>query len=586
MTDDAASTDRDESSRRNWRRRRVLRAAAAAGVTGLAGCNFGGSGESGTPSASPTRTPTGTPTATDTSTATETETATERPTETEEETATEEELDVEPVAHDKLLGAHYDIKFGRQDGRRWDWVPRDVEPVLGRYRSDDRAVVDQHLRWALEHGIRWFRFGGVTGWQREVFHEHFTGRPLADLMRFSCYTRFPIRAEAYRSAGEGPGGRPVYDFDEAVNRRQLVRDFEYLERNFFSRSNYLRIDGRPVYEFYDVWWPTQVRGDWKGAIEAAKDAIGEDVYIIVSSVAFLQEPGNHLPVNLAENADVFDGVIDRPQWVYPVIERYDLSPETFADAAVDKYFEWRLVTEEFGLDYFPSVQVAQSDDAKVRYKEGYTMDRPDLPHSPDRFRRMCDAALDHIDPEVKGVIVSKFNEWPEMTAVEPTEAWGTTYLEIARDRLARGTPDYVETDGYPQVTVAFDQVPEPGDGGRQAAFRAGRLAFEEDGTTVASYNLGDLSRWPVFVEGSYPGKASDRFDSGWIRWFGGPTGRTRFFVPGDVSGATHATLVGHPEPGLNDELRADVFVDGTRTDQVDFGEPGTDPRRYTVSLEA
>lgn len=207
-----------------WSRRRWILQSAAAGMTALAGCNFGQSDDSKTSS------PSSASTATDTVTTSETE----RPIETEERTATDEGPAVEPVEHDKLLGAHYDIKFGRQGGRRWDWVPREVKPVLGRYRSDDRAVVDQHLRWALEHGIRWFRFGGVTGWQREVIHEHFTGRPLAELMQFSLYTRFPIRAEAYRSAGEGPFGRPVYDFDDVANRRQLVRDFEYLERNFFS----------------------------------------------------------------------------------------------------------------------------------------------------------------------------------------------------------------------------------------------------------------------------------------------------------------------------------------------------------------
>lgn len=114
----------------------------------------------------------------------------------------------------------------------------------------------------------------------------------------------------------------------------------------------------------------------------------------------------------------------------------------------------------------------------------------------------------------------------------------------------------------------------------------GRLEVEAVGTTMASYTLGDLGRGPVFIEGSYPGKASDRFDSWWVRWFGGPTGRTRFFVPSNLSCATHARLVGHPEPRLDEELNAVVIVNWTRTNQADFGQPRTDPNRYRVSLEA
>jgi len=51
---DPTRPDRNAPFYRPWWRRRFLQAAAAAGVTGLAGCNFGRSEEAGTPAATDT----------------------------------------------------------------------------------------------------------------------------------------------------------------------------------------------------------------------------------------------------------------------------------------------------------------------------------------------------------------------------------------------------------------------------------------------------------------------------------------------------------------------------------------------------
>lgn len=67
---------------------------------------------------------------------------------------------------DKLVGAYYyqwyrgDDGYGLHDDRPWlEHVPG--EPVLGQNHSRDDDVINQHLKWALEHGINWFMAHGA-----------------------------------------------------------------------------------------------------------------------------------------------------------------------------------------------------------------------------------------------------------------------------------------------------------------------------------------------------------------------------------------------------------------------------------------
>lgn len=90
-------------------RRFFLRSAGAAAITALAGCNT----NDGSQTVDGTQTSTDSPT----NTARETETPTEKRTETE----TPPEWEIDPLEHDKLVGAHYYPWYETHQGWQ-DWL--------------------------------------------------------------------------------------------------------------------------------------------------------------------------------------------------------------------------------------------------------------------------------------------------------------------------------------------------------------------------------------------------------------------------------------------------------------------------------
>lgn len=89
-------------------------------------------------------------------------------------------------------------------------------------------------------------------------------------------------------------------------------------------------------------------------------------------------------------------------------------------------------------DRYPGVMVAFDNTARRQWT-------PDLwwGANPYTFRRWLDATLAGIadrDPEHRIVFVNAWNEWAESAVLEPSQRWGRTYLQAARDAIVRLLP--------------------------------------------------------------------------------------------------------------------------------------------------
>lgn len=310
-------------------RRKML---AALGSTAFgAGCSGLGGEET-----TPTRTATSTGTPTDTPTATETETATDTPTAKEMETATETETEtstpetewtVDPLEHDKMIGAHY-YAWYRDDGfsaySTPDWTTTFPDtPELGEYRSHDHDVINQHIKWAVEHGINWFiaGIGPRNGYMDRVLQNDFMAAELADYIDLSTLIGIG-ESQGFKEDGDGRT-----DFDKQHNRDVLTRLFGHLQDNYFDYENHHRIDGRPsVY----IWNPHGTRGDLAGAFEEATENIGENPYLIANPLLESSSPTTTRKISAA-----FDGFSEYS----PYIPENEFL-EDFLENVEEQYRDW------------------------------------------------------------------------------------------------------------------------------------------------------------------------------------------------------------------------------------------------------
>lgn len=135
------------------------------------------------------------------------------------DTSSTDPLSVDPISTDRLVGAHYYPWYKAHPGHL-DWTDDAIaDPVLGEYASESERVINQHVKWAREHGIRWFSMSwwGPGEPTDQVIKDHFLEARLADSIRFSVL---------YETIGRfGSGG---VDMSEPSNRSRLVEDLQYL----------------------------------------------------------------------------------------------------------------------------------------------------------------------------------------------------------------------------------------------------------------------------------------------------------------------------------------------------------------------
>lgn len=523
-------------------RRDVLKTGAAGAISAFAGCST----ESEQPQNRGTP-PAGTPT------------------DTNEETETPEQWDVDPLEQDKLVGAHYypwywgEDGYGLNEARPWlSHTP--YTPELGQYDSRDPDIVNQHIKWALENGINWFLLntGAPRSQKGQTIENSYLEAELSDQLHWSVGTGLN------HLQVEDEQGRKVIDDPENIDALEWF--LSGFEEEWFDHPNYLHIDGRPA--VFDFTAGSRYTGDIEAAFDAAMDDLDTRPYMIANPPA-IWYPDVDTPEGVFAAYDAVKTYIDLP-WPDEIDEHdYVTHWDTMAE-------KWRLLTDRYDVSYIPGVTPG-FDDTEIEWEGRVYHDVLDL--TTDEFGQLCDNALKYVDDSgPNAVIVTSWNEFPEGTPIEPAEEYGHTRLQTVKEHLGQPSTAPIDVDAYPFVELEFDRTVTPGGGDdRSLAFYLTGFGVHDDSGEIRSYDIGDYPEEPAFIDGVYL-PTENQVASG--RWIGGEGARSSLYIHPDTAGATEAVLTGWPAG--TQEITADVYVDGERTDQVGFDLPGT--AEYRVSL--
>lgn len=495
------------------------------------------------------------------------------------DTPTPDALEINPVEHDKHVGAYYYTWYrpeynGTEDSRWTEWVPDD-EPVLGSYNSTDPQVINQHIKWAREHGINWFNISWAResgGWHNGRFiQDYFLSAEFGSEIDFSVF---------YEGVNLERSADKSIDFGREANRRKLRRDFGYFEDEYFGEPNYLTIDGRPVLTFYAA----HEFENTADAFEEAIASLSSDPLLIGAVLGANTLTGILHEVN-TDTTRVFDAATGYMLYDGDVAANGDYSDHVnWAETELEK---WTLAANHTDLDYVPAIAPGLNDSEIPTRKEKYK--HPILERDQAGFRDLTGIAEDRMDADLDAVMITSFNEWPEYTAVEPSREFGTTYLEIIEEELAQNEqPDYFRPDTYPWLQLRFDRtIPAPQNPVEFAMMADSLETRGSDGEPVHSYDIGQDATEPYLLEGAFPPNHTpdDKhvpYDH-W-RWFGGPTEQTTIYLhPHSMDGATQAALTGQPPPFADNPVGVDIYVNGVQTDRIVLN---SEPATYRIVLRA
>jgi len=288
--------------------------------------------------------------------------------------------------------AYYYIWF---DPTSWDRAKTDY-PILGRYSSDEKEVMRRHIEWAKAAGIDGF----VVSWKSTPT----LNRRLDKLVQVAEEEDFKL-AIIYQGL----------DFE----RSPLPVDSIGMGLDYFARQ----YAGSKVFDIFGK--PLVI---WSGTWEYSRDQVAEVTGPLRDRLLILASEKNvdgyqHL-------ADVVDG--DAYYWssVNPETRGYQEKLDAMATAVHDHGGLW-IAPAAPGFD--------------ARLVGGQTVvDRKDG----ETLRLEMDAATKS-SPDAVGLI--SWNEFSENSHIEPSENYGTRYLEVLADILGGTAP----------VATGFDSS-EPG----------------------------------------------------------------------------------------------------------------------------
>lgn len=350
---------------------------------------------------------------------------------------------------DYLIGVHYFPGWKQGTHQGWEKIEPypDRKPLLGFYDEGNPDVADWEIKWCLEHGIQYF----IYCWYRRKEN---AGHPLTiDDARLGHAIHEGLLNAKYRDRFQfaimwenyGERGK-IASLDDLKNNL-----FPFWAEHYFSKPNYLTLDGMPVLCIYHLDSLIEQTGGPDGArkaIEIMRDGIrdaGHKDFVVMCE---------HRNTNKAFFEKVRDAGADsvfaycwHPPQKRPTIE------QAFQQQ-FDKLQAWQDMDV---LPWIPTASVGWDPWAWRKTPE----ESPNSPwlhpdnmtrwySSPDQFRQLLvrmKAFMDALPDGHMGrrmLMLDNWNEWGEGHYIAPHAGAGFGYLQAVREVFTErnNLPDY------------------------------------------------------------------------------------------------------------------------------------------------
>ena len=334
-----------------------------------------------------------------------------------------------PVPCKYDLGAFYFPGWDRM--AKWspilDYPAR--KPVLGWYDEANPECVDWQIKWAVEHGIRFFMVDWY--WSQGQRHlEHWLHKGFMNA-KHRRYLKWCVMWANHNA----PGSHTADDWRKVT---------QYWIDNYFGMEEYYRIDDRPAVV---MWSPSNIRRDLGGTEQAAKlYAMSQEMakkagYKGIYFVAVYPRAHTQL------KAEGYAGTTD--YHVFQLAHEKTGSKQRFSFEDVVRHSPeaWRLADQRAkGLDYLPVIETGWSNEPWAGEDKALVIEG----RTPERFGRLCRLAREYADKHDKKIItIAPLNEWGEGSYIEPYAQFGFGDLDALRAA-------FCEPGDYPPNLIPSD----------------------------------------------------------------------------------------------------------------------------------
>ena len=306
-------------------------------------------------------------------------------------------------------------------GHSW---PR--KPLWGYVNEADRYVMEMEIAAAADHGVNVFIYDWYW-YDRRPFLENclndgFLKAKNRERMKF--YLMW-ANHDATLMWDIRNSDLDCVVWEGAVDRREFEIVCRRIIEKYFSQPNYYKIDGSPVFEIY--YLKNLLKG--LGGVEGVRD--GFDWFRNETKKAGHSDL--HLQLALqGEKAEIFPltGIYSATHYQFSNLLKAD---GDYAVIRKDAAKAWKRIGNEYPVPYFPHVSVGW--DANPRWKSTPLYPGVISNNTPEEIEKALRSAKDYADahPNQSPLItINSWNEWTEVSYLEPDDLYGYGYLEAVR----------------------------------------------------------------------------------------------------------------------------------------------------------
>jgi glycoprotein endo-alpha-1,2-mannosidase len=374
-----------------------------------------------------------------------------------------------------ITGVYYYPWYGpSQGGHDWigqyvrdDLVPKQP-PLLGHYSSRDTLVIRQHLEWMKNYGIDFIvsSWWGQHSWEDIALRDFILAEIANTPIKFTIYYE-----SALLSIEQGE-----IDID-AAKEEQLVDDFNYIAETYFAHPNFLRIEDKLVVFIY---LSRLYSGNYQQAFSRIRNEMqmnGYEVFLVGDEVGWGESSAPHM--------QFLDAVSPYIMLGKDIHQGYPLEKDFFADISVQAG-EWEEVSHSQEKFVIPCVNPGFNN--RSVGGEGSVRPRQNRAgaQSTSTLEEYIKVMQSFVDPQLKIIMITSWNEWHEDTQIEPTilteptntdisdsgnfytqgfsyEGYGYKPLEVVRSLLASELPVQVDKNSLtiPKRFILHQNYPNP-----------------------------------------------------------------------------------------------------------------------------
>lgn len=319
----------------------------------------------------------------------------------------------------------------------------DRKPLWGPVDEADPRVMEMEIQEATRHGVNVFIYDWYWYDRRPFLEscldEGFLGASNCGKMKF--YLMWANHNANYTwdtrlSDTTWREDCPVWE--GRVDRMEFERIVHRVIEKYFSRPNYYRIGGRPVFMIYDVdnlvsglggLEKTMEALDWFRAETVRAGHPGLELQLTgwgerVSNMSGVDGP-HAVSTREVVPALGFDSVTN-----YQFVHFCNMNRD-YGEILTDVAREWERMDREYTVPFYPHVSIGWDNNPRFR---GFVPNvcRNNTPEMFEKALRMARDYVDSHDLPVPLITLNSWNEWTETSYLEPDTRYGYGYLEAVR----------------------------------------------------------------------------------------------------------------------------------------------------------